>query len=72
MERRKLYNRVLCPLPPSTRWREKKRMAGTSALEIDPAESDEFAEQLLSTHGAQSRLEADDYLPEDTSESPGL
>lgn len=46
-------------------------MAGMGALEIDPAESDEFAEQLLSTHGARSRLEADDYLPEGTSGTLG-
>ena len=71
MERRKLYNRTLCPLPPSTRWREAKRMAGMIDPEIDAAESNEFAEELLSTHGARSRLEPDNYLPEGSSESPG-
>ena len=46
-------------------------MAGMIDPEIDAAESNEFAEELLSTHGARSRLEPDNYLPEGGSESPG-
>lgn len=73
MERRKLYNRGLRSLPPSTRWRESKRMDGVgTVVDIDLAERDDFAEQLLSGLGARSRLHADDYLPERTSGSQGL
>ena len=72
MERRKLYNRTPGRLPPSTRWRESKRMAGVIAPDhIDATESNEFADELLSAHGTISGLEPDQYLPEGASESPG-
>ena len=71
MERRKLHNRMPCRLPPSTRWRESKRMAGVIAPDIDVTESNEFVDELLSAHGAISGLEPDQYLPEGASESPG-
>ena len=46
-------------------------MAGVIAPDIDVTERKEFADQLLSAHGAISGLEPNQYLPEGASESPG-